>query len=453
MGSTPMAVYARSAKPVEHMQLLLKKKIMITVFLVAAAACLFLPFVNVLRQNVSYNGWELLVNHTLSFPVKALGSGGQAAIQTSVAMLPMALLSIVGALVCTWLDRRKTIWLQVAGAVLTALAAAGVVLAFALITIDTEAVELKMGVGVLLICLCLVCSFIYAVSNKATPLFEVNIYLVLTLLGVILVYPYLNTLALAFDSSGESISVLPKSFTWDNFYFVLMNPKFYNGVLVTVSRTIIGAILSLLCTLIFSYGMSKQRLIGQKLYTKLCVFTMYFSGGLIPTFIVFGKLGLINNYLVYIIPNLLNVYNMILAVNYFKGIPPALEESAKIDGAGDFQILFRIMIPVSAPIVAVIGLFNAVFQWNSWYDAYLYMIGRPDLKPLQNVLIDIVNESQIDQFLSNLPISITNELTQAPVGQSVVAAALILTIGPIILLYPLLQKHFVKGMMLGSVKE
>ncbi len=440
-------------KPDEYVQLMQKKKIFMTAFLLGALGCMLLPFVNVMRQGVSYNGWNLLMNSTLTCKVKALGSGGQAVISPFNFGMLLALLGIAGAFICAWMDKRKNNLLRNGCLVSAFFAAAGVILAFTLTKIDIDSVELKMGGGVLLTCLCLLCYVIFAAVDKPTPIFEVVIYLLLTLLGIVFIYPYLNTLALAFDSSGESVSVLPRAFTLNNIYFVLANPKFYNGVLITVSRTVIGTILGLFCTMVFSYGMSKEHLIGQKIYTKLCVFTMYFSGGLIPSFLVFRQLGLMNNYLVYIIPNLINVFNMILAVNYYKGLPAALEESAKIDGASDFRILFSIILPVSAPIVAVIGLFNAVFQWNSWYDAYLYMTGRPDLKPLQNVLIDIVNESQIDKFLANLPISIKNELTQAPIGRSIVAAAIILTIGPIILMYPLLQKYFVKGMMLGSVKE
>ncbi len=440
-------------KPDEYMQLMRRKRICMVAFLLGALACLFLPFVNVLQQGASYNGWELLFNSTLTCKVRALGSGDWAVISTFIPAMAMALVGIVGAFACIFIDKRKDNLRHICCVACAFIGALGAILAFGMTRIDIESIELRMGGGVLLTCLFLLCYVIYAVVDRLTSLFEANIYLLLTLLGIVFVYPYLNTLALAFDNSGESISVLPKAYTLNNFYFVLVNPKFYNGVVITVSRTIIGTLLSLLCTLVFSYGMSKNHLIGRRFYSKLCVFTMYFSGGLIPSFIVFRQLGLMNNYLVYIIPNLISVFNMILAVNYYRGIPAALEESAKIDGANDYTILFRIVVPVSAPIVAVIGLFNAVFQWNSWYDAYLYMIGRPDLKPLQNVLIDIVNESQIDRFLANLPISIKSELTQAPIGSSVVAAAIILTIGPIILMYPLLQKYFVKGMMLGSVKE
>lgn len=438
----------------ESERLQLQKKVVMTILLIGAAlSALCLPLVNVMHQNVSFSALNLLFRPEVEFPVQALGSGGRAVLSSPVWVMPMAMLSIAGALICIWMDRDGQQKLRWGRAIFGVMAAVFVILAFMLLSIDVERVEIKMGMGILISCLCLLGYMVYALCLRKTPIFEVNVYLILTLLAIVLIYPYLNTLALSFDASGESISIFPKQFTWDNFRFVLVNPRFYNGVIVTVSRTLIGASLSLLCTLIFSYGLSKPQLIGQKIYTKLCVFTMYFSGGLIPTFIVFGKMGLTNNYLVYIIPNLINVFNMILAINYFKGISPALEESAKIDGASDFQILFRIMIPISAPIVAVIGLFNAVSQWNSWYDAYIYMIDRPDLKPLQNVLIDIVNESQLDKFLADLPISVKSELTQSPVGQSIVSAAIILTIGPIILLYPLLQKHFIKGMMLGAVKE
>ena len=433
--------------------LILLKKIIMTILLGGTMLCLQLPFVNVMRQNISYSGLDLLLHKQLTFKVITLGGGGEATLEI-VNLLPwLVILFIIGALILMWIDKQNNKKLQVLTVILGILTMIGIIFTFLFITCDNDTIEIKVGTGIFAALLCMLCYIIYAASNKKTPIFEVNVYVVLMFLGVILVYPYINTLALAFDSSGENISVIPKQFTFNNFKFVLLNPKFYNGLWITITRTVLGTLTSLLCTLIFAYGLSKTYLIGQKFYMKMCIMTMYFSGGLIPVFIIFGKLGLVNNYLVYILPNLINVFNVILVVNYFRGIPAALEESAKIDGANDFQVLFKIMVPVAAPIVAVIGLFNAVFQWNSWYDAYLYMMGRPNLKPLQNVLIDIVNESQIDKFLANLPISIKSELTAAPVGKSIVAAAIILTIGPIILLYPLLQKYFLKGMMLGSVKE
>ncbi len=445
--------YGQEKKPERDRLQFQKNTIMIILLIGAALSFLRLPLLNVMHQNLSFSASELMFKPEITMKVQALGSGGKAVLSSPVWAIPMALIFMVAALICICTDRnaRKIFrWGRIISGVLAAVC---VILAFMLLSVDIMNIEIRMGMGVLITILCLLGYIIYAVCQKKTSIFEVNIYLILTLLAVVLVYPYINTLALSFDASGESITAFPKEFTLNNFRYVLVNPKFYNGVLVTVSRTVIGATFSLLCTLIFAYGLSKPHLIGGKIYNRLCVFTMYFSGGLIPTFIVYGKLGLVNNYMVYIIPNLINVFNMILAINYYKGISPALEESAKIDGASDFQILFSIMIPISAPIVAVLGLFNAVSQWNSWYDAYIYMIGRPDLKPLQNVLIDIVNESQLDKFLADLPISIKNELSQSPVGQSIVAAAIILTIGPIILLYPLLQKYFVKGMMLGAVKE
>lgn len=431
-----------------------KKSAVMLFLLVGAIVCaLCMPHVNVMYQNASFTSLNLLFRREIVFDVVALGSGGRALLTNPLWAMPAMILCLLGTMICVIMDRGGNTRLRRMRILLGFLAMVCEILSFVLLKVDVERIELKMGIGVLVTCLFLLGYLIYAICRDRTPIFEVNIYLILTLFGIVMIYPYINTLALSFDASGESVSILPKQFTWDNFKFVLLNRKFKNGVYITVSRTVIGASLALLCTLIFSYGLSKPQLVGRKLYTKLCVFTMYFNGGLIPTFIVFGKLGLTNNYLVYIIPNLINVFNMILAINYFKGISPALEESAKIDGAGDFRILFSIMIPVSAPIVAVIGLFNAVSQWNSWYDAYIYMIDRPDLKPLQNVLIDIVNESQLDRFLADLPISVKSELTASPVGQSIVAAAIILTIGPIILLYPLLQKYFIKGMMLGAVKE
>jgi len=296
-----------------------------------------------------------------------------------------------------------------------------------------------------------------SIIKKRIDAFNIINYLFLVIIGFITIFPFINTLALAFNDGLDSIRggifMLPRRFTWDNVLVVATNDKMYNALFITIARTVIGTILSLLLTSLFSYAMSKSYLVGRKFYMGFCLVTMYFGGGLIPTYLLVRSLHLVNNFLVYIIPGLVSVWNMILMVTYFKGIPAEIEESAKIDGARDFTIFFSIILHISKPILAVIALYNAVGQWNSWFDTYLYVTVQ-NLKPLQYVLIDIINASSVSEMLPSTASFIAHNLSSVNniTSKSVTAATMLFTVGPIIFVYPFVQKYFVKGVMIGSVK-
>lgn len=429
------------------------KKIIMLICLGIMFSALFLPILVISGGEVvtKFSIIDLLLNSRLEFDTKVLGELIPFFLTYDKILLVLAVVSL-GCAIFTILYPKITEKLRrVLCGIFSLVILVGVLITCLSAKTDSDTAVIGIGVGVYFIAIFLIVFLIYSITPNKLPLIEVNIYITLSFLCILLIYPYLNTVAQSLDKSGESISIIPKEFTINNFKFVLFNPVFYKGFGITVLRTICGTIAALLCTTVFSYGVSKSNLIGRNIYLKVCIFTMYFGGGLIPTFLLYNKLLLINNFFVYIIPNLINVFNMILMINYFKSLPSALEESAKIDGAGEYRILFSIIVPISKPIIAVIALYNAVGQWNSWYDGYMFMQGRPDLKPLQNVLIDIINESQIGNFLKDLPIPV-KDLMVAPVAKSIVAAAMILTIGPIILCYPYLQRYFIKGMLLGSVK-
>lgn len=283
------------------------------------------------------------------------------------------------------------------------------------------------------------------------------IYFILLIVGFFTLYPFLNTLAVALndgiDASRGGIYFLPRKFSLDNFIVILNQQKIYNSFIVTLSRTVIGTVLNTLFTGILAFGLSKPFLKGRKFYLFFCIITMYFSGLIIPQYLLFDALGLTNTFLVYFIPYLVNVYFMIMMMTYYRGIPDAVEESAKMDGAGYFRILFTIIIPLSVPIYAVIALYNAVFQWNQWFDAYLFITDE-NLIPLQNVLIDVINSTRLSEMeasVSGIAADMMSEQSRITV-KSVRAATMIVTIGPIILFYPLIQRYFVKGVMIGSVK-
>lgn len=215
----------------------------------------------------------------------------------------------------------------------------------------------------------------------------------------------------------------------------------------TIKRTVIGTFLSVFVTFAGSYALSKPRLPFQRPIMKLITFTMFFNGGLIPSYLLNSALGLKNSFWVLIFPGLVSAWNIILARNYLYMLPSEIEESAYVDGAGVFMTLFKIIVPLSMPIIAVLILYNAVSHWNAWFDAYIYMKGEENVV-LQLLLRRILYEVQLadSEMLDDI------NTRNIPPSDIVTAATIILTIGPILAIYPFLQKYFVKGIMLGAIK-
>jgi len=195
-----------------------------------------------------------------------------------------------------------------------------------------------------------------------------------------------------------------------------------------------------------AYGLSKRDLRGRKLYTVMGVVTLFFSGGMIPTYLLMKELGLLNNFMVYILPQLFSYYDVVILMNFFRQVPSSLEESAQIDGAGVWRRFLSIVLPLSKPALATIALFNGVFQWNDFMTAKLYMTDQ-NLYPVQMKLYEIIVQQQAASMnsIGNIALSTTSKGIQL--------ATIVVTTVPIIIIYPLLQKHFVSGMMLGAVKE
>lgn len=238
---------------------------------------------------------------------------------------------------------------------------------------------------------------------------------------------------------------LPRKFSLINFVYVMQDNDIIKAAFITVARTLIGSLSAVLFTAAFAYGVSKKKLLGRKFFISMALVTMYFSGGLIPSYILISKgLHLQGNFLVYIIPNLFNAFNAFIMMSFFRGIDPGIEESAKIDGANDLVIFFKLIIPVSMPIIATIILFNGVFHWNSWFDAQLY--GGRKLQTLQQFLVKSIQSTSMtakaSSYVSNNSVS----------TKSVRMATMVITTFPIVIAYPFLQKYFVKGVMIGSLK-
>lgn len=293
------------------------------------------------------------------------------------------------------------------------------------------------------------------IKTPGERVFDVVILLVIIIMTVLFLYPFLYVLAVSFNDPADTlrggIILLPRKFSTIAYETVFRNDALLRAYGVTILRTVIGSAASVLATGMFAYGLSKKKLMFRNFYFGLCVVTMFFSGGLIPSVILIKNLHLTNSFWVYIIPALINVYNMLIMKSYFVTLPASLEEAATIDGCSDIGVFIRIVIPASLPIIATIALFNAVGQWNSWFDAYLY-VSDQNLMPLQTILQRILNQAQASQMLKDLALGddiTSNRITP----QAIQLATMIISIGPIVAVYPFFQKYFVKGFLIGAIKE
>lgn len=258
-------------------------------------------------------------------------------------------------------------------------------------------------------------------------------------------YVIVSSLNEPMDLLNGPVYLFPRKFSLVNYGYVLQDENILKAAFITVSRTVIGSVTAVLFTAAFAYGISKQRLIGRRFFIAMALVTMYFSGGLIPTYLLIAHgLKLQGNFLVFIIPNLFNAFNAFIMLSFFRGISSEIEESAKIDGANDLIIFAKLILPISMPILATITLFNGVFHWNSWFDALLY--GGRKLETLQQYLVKSVQSVNVNakaaSYVSTLSVSST----------SVRLTTMVITAFPIVVAYPFLQRYFVKGIMIGSLK-
>ena len=262
---------------------------------------------------------------------------------------------------------------------------------------------------------------------------------------LVTLYPFWYILVVATATErgffADYYHIIPKSFTLASFQTALSRPLVYVAFFVSVLVTLAGTALSLLLTSMGAYVLSKNDLPGRNFFFRLIIFTMFFSGGLIPLYILLTSLGMRNSLLVLFVPNAINTFNLILMKNYFAtSVPQSLEDSARIDGYNEIQILFLIVLPTSMPIVATIGLFYSVYFWNDWFFPMLF-ISDAKLYPLSMVMRNLV-VSATSVFV---PIDVVPEMLKA--------AVIAISIIPIVMVYPFIQKHFVKGILLGAVKE
>ncbi|XEC95401.1 carbohydrate ABC transporter permease [Paenibacillus tarimensis] len=249
------------------------------------------------------------------------------------------------------------------------------------------------------------------------------------------------------DAMRGGIYWWPRIISLDNYQAVFENKGIMTAMGVTVAKTVIGTALHVFFTAMVAYAFSRRDLIGRNIYMLGGTFTLFFSGGLIPYYLLIRDLGLLDNFLVYIIPALFNFFDLIIFVSFFREIPSGLQEAAKIDGANDFSIFVRVILPVSMPVVATIALFHGVYQWNDYFTGMIF-INNMDLQPIQTFLYRVVAQSSSSQIVAAAGGGINRSVT----SQSVKLATMVVTTLPIVFVYPFLQKYFVKGLMIGSIK-
>ena len=278
----------------------------------------------------------------------------------------------------------------------------------------------------------------------------------LILLMFITLYPVINTVAYSFndgiDALRGNIGLWPRKFSLESYNSILSDKAIFLAAWISASKTVLITLLNLFWTSMLAYALSRKEFVFRKLFTVIMVLTMYVNAGLIPNYLLISKtLNLRNTYLVYIIPSMFSCFNMIVIRTYIMGLPDALVESAKIDGAGDFRIYWKIIFPLCTPVLATVALFVAVGSWNSWFDTRLYNAGQKDPKTLQYLLqMKILTAGQN----ANAANTSTDALKVAQKTEPITIRAAITVVStvPILVVYPFLQKYFVTGMALGSVK-
>ena len=290
-------------------------------------------------------------------------------------------------------------------------------------------------------------------SRPGDRVFSCVNYVILTLVAFVTLFPFLDVVFTSVTPTEEivlnakAISAGPQHPTLSHYQYILSgNRQMIDAMGVTVFRTVVGTLLSLALTALTAYPLSKRYLPGVGGIMKVFFFTMIFYGGMIPTFLVVKSYNMVDTIWALIVPEMLSVYNMIIMRTFFRSIPEELEEAARIDGCSEMKILLKIVLPLSMPVLASIGLFYAVWHWNAFFDAVLYITDRK-LWPLQTLLREILLSTSISELQQG------NLLADSmPPSTAVIAASIMISTIPIVCVYPFLQKHFVKGVMVGSVK-
>jgi len=293
-------------------------------------------------------------------------------------------------------------------------------------------------------------------TSAFDKIFDICNYIFMICLIVVTLYPFINMFALSFNDANDSIRgdiyFWPREWTFRNYEYVFNESNVFYATFISAARTIVGTIVSVFCTAMLAYAISRPEYKLKKFVSITFIFTMYFSGGLIPGYLLIKELGMLNSFWVYVIPGIIGVFNMIVVRSFIEGLPEGIMESAKMDGAGELTTFIRIVLPLTVPALATVSLFVAVYQWNSWFDVFLYNSSRNDLSTLQYELMKILATSNTGASAADQYADAMGGNTQIVTPTSIRATMTIVASVPIIMVYPFLQKYFVKGMVVGGVK-
>ena len=293
----------------------------------------------------------------------------------------------------------------------------------------------------------------YKVRNKSTLGKKIKVFDVINMAWMAIfcalcVYPILYVLIGSFNQGADyakgGVYLLPRLFTFENYRVVLEKAELWHSYLVTIGRTVIGTLTALVFTSIVAYALSRPNLKGKKVIYWINLLTMFFSGGLIPYFVIITAIGLYDNFLVYVIPGLYSVYNMIVISSFFKSVSGELHEAALVDGASEFRIWWQIYMPLSKPVLATVALWLAVGHWNSYFDTMIYTSSK-DLHTLQYFLLQAIQSSTMTEGM-------TETMLQRVSAKTISLAAIIISIIPVLFFFPFVRKNFQSGIMIGSLK-
>lgn len=281
----------------------------------------------------------------------------------------------------------------------------------------------------------------------------------MALLSIVMLYPVLYVVVLSLNEGTDSMKggvwLWPRAFTWFNYQYVLSNGLMQNAYMITIGRTLLGTVFGLLVNALAAYALSERNIPYKRAMMVFVLIPMLFNGGLVPYYLQLRQLGLLNNFLVFVIPSLVSVWNIFVMKRFFQDIPDSLRESASIDGATHMQVLFRIILPLSLPMLASLGLFTAVWHWNDWFSGAFYVQSN-NLMPVQTYLQKLLTTDSLSMMKSGNVMNVESafresQSTRMTTSSAKMAAVMVGTL-PILMVYPFLQKYFIKGMLTGSVK-
>ncbi|AET57373.1 carbohydrate ABC transporter permease [Paenibacillus terrae] len=293
-------------------------------------------------------------------------------------------------------------------------------------------------------------------ATRSEKMFDLFNYILMALIVIVTLYPFLNVLAISLNNSTDTVRggiyIWPRQFTLENYKTIFQYDGLLQGLQVSILRTVVGTVLGLICASMLAFTLSRVDFRARKFISTFLALTMYFSGGMVPVFILMRDLHLLGSFWVYIFPGLISAFNVFVIRSFMDGLPYALQESAKLDGANDFTIYWRIILPLCKPVLATIALFLAVNQWNAWFDTYLYNGTASQWTTLQYELMKVLQSTQ--QGGSSMTNSNDMAKQMAQISPESIKMAITITVTlPILLVYPFLQKYFVGGMTLGAVKS